>query len=158
MKTWIMRIVGVVNLLCGLIGVYYFAFKIRLHWHNWPGSPSESQWLVFFVLSFISIYLLIYLGYLGIRLIKNDATALRPLRNLFMLEIAYYVASVVMLWVIMPLSMATIAVSFWGMAQDPFAPQILTGYPLIGIIATIVLSRPHKIEGDLCHGPASQLR
>jgi succinate dehydrogenase hydrophobic anchor subunit len=155
MKTLIMRIIGVLNLLFGLMGVYYFIFMMRMHWHNWPGSPSITQWAVFLVLSLISIGMLVYLGYLGIRLVRRDESALRPLIIIFISEILYFIVGVVVLWLIMPPTIKTIAVSFWGMAQDPLTPQVLTGYPLIGTVVTFVLMNWHPKSRRVAGGPGT---
>jgi hypothetical protein len=32
-----------------------------------------------------------------------------------------------------------ISVGFWGTAIDPLAPQVITGYPIIGLIVAITL-------------------
>jgi hypothetical protein len=36
-------------------------------------------------------------------------------------------------------------ISFWQLASDPIAPQIVTGYPLLGILVCVVLLRKGKV-------------
>jgi hypothetical protein len=141
MKQWVMRIVGVLNLLCSVLGIFYFAIQLSWHWHRWPGAPSFFDWLVFLALSAVNISLVVYLGFLGVRLLRKDRAAIRSTSIVLAIELIYFFASTVLFWLILPPSKASLTIGFWGMAQDPLAPQILTAYPLIGLVVTLLLLR-----------------
>ena len=136
---WVMRIFGGLNIGAGLFGLYYFAWLIEIHWHKWPGNPSISDWAVFVALSCFTTFLVVYLGYLGIRLIRVDFSALWQVCLVLVLEMVFLIADVWITWLILPSSMSKIAVGFWGIADGPITPQIVTGYPLIGLIAAVTL-------------------
>ena len=137
---WAIRIFGGLNILPGLLGMYYFAYLIEIHWRKWPGNPSAVDWAVFVALSSVTTFLVLYLGYLGVRLIRVDSAALRQVCLVFLLGIIYFFADVCVNWIIFPLwKSSTITVGFWGIAAGPLVPQIITGYPLIGFVAAIAL-------------------
>ena len=139
MQAWPMRVLGALNILFVALGAFYSGGMIQMHWNKWPGSPSHLHWAVFMFLDAISISMILYLGYLGVRLIKKDARALWHLCLLFVAEIAYFAVVVYVTWFLMPASMSAIAVDFWGMAQDPLVPQVVTGYPLVGLVIAFVM-------------------
>jgi hypothetical protein len=139
MQAWPMRVLGALNLAFVALGALYAASMLQVHWNNWPGSPNYQEWVVFVVLNAISIYLILYLGYLGMRLIRKDATALWQLCMFFAGEIAYFVAVVYITSFVLPASMSTIAVGFWAMALNPLVPQVVTGYPLVGLVIALVI-------------------
>lgn len=144
MFSLIMRLFGGLNILAGLFGLYYFLWSLEMHWHHWPGNPSHLDWTVFLALSLLSTFIVFYLGYLGVRLIKRDAGALRKVCLVFIFEILYFWADVIVNWNLVAPSRITIQVGFWGIAFGPIAPQIVTGFPLIGLLAAIVLILVHR--------------
>jgi hypothetical protein len=144
MFSWIMRLFGGLNILVALFGLYYSFYMLQMHWHHWPGNPSHLDWAVFLTLSLLSTFIILYLGYLGVRLIKRDVGALRKVCLVFIFEILYFWADVIVNWNLVSPSRITIQVGFWGIALAPLDPQIVTGYPLIGIVATIVLVFFHR--------------
>jgi len=139
MHGWPMRVLGALNVVFVALGAFYAAAMIQRHWHNWPGSPIYQDWVIFVALNAISIAMILYLGFLGIKLMRVDANALFQLCLLFVAEIAYFGAIVYVTWFVVPDSMSTVAVSFWGMAQNPLVPQIVTGFPLVGLIICLVM-------------------
>lgn len=139
MLAWMMRILGAFNLLFIAFGAYYSVVMVQIHWNRWPGNPTPLDWLVLLCLYAVSILILLYLGYLGIRLIKKDESALWKLSLLFVTGMVYFYVFVTVTWVVMPTSTSKIAVGLWGRSQDPLAPQIITGYPLIGLIITLII-------------------
>jgi hypothetical protein len=141
---WIMRVVGLLNLLYGIFGICYFA--AILSWHNWTGSRSLLSWLIFLLLSGFSIGLIVYLGYLGIRLMRKDRTAIRPAALVFGVEILYFLLGVEIFWIALPESMAPVAVGFWEMALGPIDPQIVTGDPLLGLLAMFIVRSRKRVE------------
>jgi hypothetical protein len=134
-----MRVLGFLNISFVALGAFYAASMFHLSWKKWPGPPVYQDWVVFAILNAISIYLILYLGYLGVRLIRKDAKALWQLCMFFVGEIAYFAAVVVITSYVLPASMSTIAVGFWGMAINPLVPQIVTGFPLVGLVITMVI-------------------
>ena len=138
--SWALRIFGGLNILPGIAGMYYFAVMIEMHWGKWPGNPTPLDWAIFVALSSASALLILYLGYLGVRLlVRPDAAALRQVCLVFVLEIGYFWADTFVTWNLMPLSRVHISVGFWGIAMDPLAPQVIIGYPVIGLIVAISL-------------------
>jgi membrane protease YdiL (CAAX protease family) len=146
MMTWMTRILGIINLLFVALGAYYSVVMIHAHWNKWPGNPTSFDWLVFLCLYAVSLLMLLYLGYLGVRLIKKDESALWKLSLLFVTEMVYFYVFVTVTWVVMPMSTSKIAVGLWGRSQDPLAPQIITGYPLIGLIVTLIILLMRRIS------------
>jgi hypothetical protein len=134
-----MRILGGLNVLAALLGIWYAATMIQMHWGRWPGNPNHSQWAVFLGLSAISFFLIVYLAYLGVKLIRGDTKALWKVALILVVEMVYFFIQTTITWLILPESMSKIAVGFYGMAEDPIAPQIVTGYSLIGLIAAVTL-------------------
>jgi hypothetical protein len=139
MQAWPMRVLGALNIAFVALGAFYAAAMLQMHWNRWPGPPVYQDWVVFVVLNAISIYLILYLGYLGIRLIRKDAKALWQLCMFFVGEIAYFAAVVYITSYVLPASMTTIAVGFWATSLNTLVPQIVTGYPLVGLVITLVI-------------------
>ena len=128
MKLWVMRIIGALNILFTGLGVYYFVAMIGMRWRKWPGPPSQSAWAIYILLSAISLSFLAFLGYAGVKLIKVDESVLRPLGVTFILELLFVIA----------------IIGFWEGGIDPLTPQFLTGYPLVGAVAVLLLSMKKK--------------
>ena len=139
MKIWTMRVLGALNIVFVVLGVYYAVALNVIRWGKWPGPPSHTDWAIFVLLSAISLSFLAYLGYSGMKLIRGDVSVLRPLGVLFILETMYLFISVLLFWNILPASTAKIAVGFWEGGEDPLTPQFLTGYPLLGAISVLLL-------------------
>ena len=68
----------------------------------------------------------------------GNKTDLRLMVFIFAAEILYFFVDSVNGVLINP-SSARASIGFWGLAAFPLAPQILTGYPLVGIIVCVVL-------------------
>ncbi len=139
MQAWPMRVLGALHILFVVLGAFYAASMLHMRWNKLPGSPVYQDWAVFVALNVISIYLILYLGHLGIRLIKKDAEALWKSCMLFLGEIAYFAAVLYLTSSMVPDSMSTVAVGFWGMALNPLLPQFLTGYPLVGLVIAMAI-------------------
>jgi hypothetical protein len=136
-----MYALGLLNALYCLAGILYFSAMISLHWQKWLSNVSRTDWVIFALLSMICLSLVSFIGYLGVRLMKKDETILKTLTVLFAAEIAYFIADVILFWRILPSSMDAITFGIWEVAEDAMVPQLLTGYPLIGIIVCFVLLR-----------------
>ena len=139
MKRWTMRILGMLNVLFGLVGLWFFVIRLIWHFQKAPVVYSTRDWAIFVLLSFCTLSTVTLLAYLGIRLIIGNKTDLRLMVFLFAAEILYFFADAVNVLVINPSSITHIEIRFWGLAASPIAPQIVTGYPLLGIIICVVL-------------------
>jgi|HubBroStandDraft_2_1064218.scaffolds.fasta_scaffold705219_1 hypothetical protein len=139
MQAWPMRVLGALHISFVVLGAFYATSMFHMRWNKWPGSPVYQDWAVFLALSIISILLILYLGHLGIRLIKKDAEALWRSCLLFLGEIAFFAAVLYITSSLVPDSMTTVASGFWGMALNPLLPQFVTGYPLVGLVIAMVI-------------------
>jgi hypothetical protein len=139
-----MRIIGALNVLFAALALLYLAGMLRMHWGKWPTSATSSDWVVFAVLLTISVYLAVHLAYLGIRLIKNHESALLLCIVLFAAETLGVVLSVVVLWGNLPRSMAKITFGLWEIALPPIDVEVLSGYSVLGLAATLTLLLSRK--------------
>jgi hypothetical protein len=140
-----MRILGIFNILYCISGVYYFAAVASWHWDKLRGYTSGFEWFIFAILFVISLSLVGAVGYLGVRAFAGDKLALKLLAIVFAAELAYFVVDVVVFWLVLPPSMDHVVLGLWEAPEDLLAPQIITGYPLLGIIVSLILhfrSRP----------------
>ena len=144
-RVWAMRALGVLNLFFSGIGLCYFAWQLwRIGKPVNRLSPPIWAWAVFTVLSIMSLALVACLIRLGIRLLNRDDGAIRPLSIVFSAEILYFFASIVLFWLVIPSyapTMRTMSVGFFDSAQGALDPQVVTGYPLLGLLATLFLQR-----------------
>jgi hypothetical protein len=141
MAKWIMRVLGSLNILFGLIGICYFAIRLTGHLKKAEVAYSTGSWVIFSLLSLFALSMVLLLVYLGIRLITADSSILGSTAIIFAAEVLYFFLDMVIFWEITPSSMAQLTIGFWELPTCLIAPQILTAYPLIGIIICIVLSR-----------------
>lgn len=135
---WAMRIFGALNIIASIFGLRYFAWGIEIHLGKWPGNPTRYEWVVFLAISAISTFLVLYLAYLGVRLIKPDYKALRQVGFVFASEIAVCFVSFLFTWVVTPIPVPNV-IWFWGIAVFPLEPQVYSGYAFIGLFAAIAL-------------------
>jgi len=139
MRTWTMRILGVLNLLFGVGGLCYFAESLFVHWNKWPPSATKCEWAIFAILLVISTYFVVHLGYCGLRLIRSDESAILPSCILFAAGNIGELLSVQVFWLIVPLSMSKIVFGLWEVALSAFDVQVLSGYALFGFVVTLTL-------------------
>lgn len=85
---WALRILGSLNIIASVLSLSYFAWLIEIHLGHWPGDPNRREWIVFLGISAVSVSLVVYLAYLGVRLIQRDLNALGLASLVFVLEIA----------------------------------------------------------------------
>ena len=148
MKKWTMRILGVLNALFGLVGIWYFITRLTGHFQKTSVVYSTRDWTIFSLLSFCTLLMVSSLAYLGIRLIiTGNRTNLRLMVFIFAAEILYFFANAVNFVLISPSPVTHLEISFGGLAAGPIAPQVVTGYPLLGIVICIVLLRKGKEKG-----------
>ena len=88
---WAMRILGGLNVVVCFFSLLYFAWGIQIHLGNWPGNPNYEEWAVFLVISAVSTFLVLYLAYLGLRLIGGDRQGtLESVLRFFISEMAIW--------------------------------------------------------------------
>ena len=136
---WAMRIFGGLNIIASIFSLCYFAWGIQVHLGKWPGDPNRQEWIVFLAISALSTFLVLYLAYLGVRLIIRDFKALRLVSLVFVLEIAICFMDFVVAWISNPTWIRKDIVWFWGIAIFPLQSQVFLGYAFIGLTAAIVL-------------------
>jgi hypothetical protein len=134
-----MRFFGGLNIVASLFGLYYFAWGIQIHLGKWPGNPNRQEWIVFLAISALSTSLVLYLAYLGVRLIKLDFKVLRQVCFVLMSEIAICFVDFVVTWIVHPTSIRKDVEWFWGIAIFPIQPLVYSGFAFIGLTAAIVL-------------------
>jgi len=141
-----MRILGLLNVFFGIVGIWYFIMELSWHFQKWSAAYGARDWAVLSLFSLCTLLLICSLGYSGLRLIAGDKTVLRFTIIVFVLEILYFFADVIVFWIILPVSIAPVTIGFWEHAWDLIAPQIVTAYPLIGIIiCTILLHKSNNM-------------
>jgi succinate dehydrogenase hydrophobic anchor subunit len=135
MKRWMMRVSGGLNILNCAAGIYFTAVAVRLQWHHWSQPPSKHYWLFFFLFFIFNSALIGLLAYFGVKLIKGDDAAILLTSAVLLAGFMSFVLGTMVFWVGLPKY-----VPFLDTSADPLAPQILTGYPMIGLIVTLVLA------------------
>lgn len=138
-RRWTMPVIGILNILFGIVASWYFAAMIQIHWNKWPGSATRNDWGIFFLLAVVSMYLVVHLAYCGIRLIKGDETALLPCFLLFAAETFGVFVSVWVLWMMLPQSMNKVIFGLWSVALSPIDIEVLYGYSPLGFVVTLTL-------------------
>lgn len=141
MRVFVVRVIGALNCAFSGFGMYMFLYLVKIHWNNWPGNPGLLSWGIFVTLSALSLCLVGSLAFYGVSLLKGNEVGLRPARNILMAEIVYFVLNVCLFWNKASASHSALTVGFFGIAQGPIMPQIVTGYPVFGLLAIIILMR-----------------
>lgn len=148
-----MRALGSCNLLTSSCGLYYFLDAIHSHLGRWPGNPNHQQWNVFYVIGALSTAMVIYLAYLGLRLLRLETAALWQVACLFALEIALVLANFVFTWIATPASIGKNLMWFWGIALFPLDSQVFYGYAPLGLCAALWMAFAAKNSVE--HKPAA---
>jgi hypothetical protein len=149
MTKFLMRFVGVVNLLFVGLGICYaIAMRAdRLKAGKWPPySAVPLDWLLYFAFLASCIALMMRFSYLSVRLIRADRKALLPTCILFGVQIAFVLVTTPVFWLITP-EWVTKRHWFWIQGWDLAAPQIAFGYVFVGLTACLLLlltTRPRK--------------
>ena len=141
MRKWTMRILGALNVLFGFYGLWFFGSLLILHFQRAPVVYNIRDWTVFSLLSLCTVSMVSSLAYLGMRLIIGSKTNLRLMIFIFAAEILYFWVDSVNFVLIHPFPATYAEINFLGLAASPIGPQIITGYPLLGIVICIVLLR-----------------
>ena len=149
MRVLVARVIGVLNCAFSLIGICMFLYLVKIHWNNWPGNPGPLSWGIFVILSALNLCLVGSLAFYGVSLLKSKEVGLRPARNILIAEIVYFVLNICLFWNNASASHSALTVGFLGIAQGPIMPQIVTGYPIFGLIAIIILLRLGRAGGPV---------
>ncbi len=144
MRLFVARVIGALNCAFSVIGICMFLYLVNIHWNNWPGNPGPLSWGIFVILSTLSLYLVGGLAFYGVTLLKGNEVGLRPTRNILIAEIVYFALDVCLFWNHTAISHSALTIGFWGIAEGPFMPQIVTGYPVFGLIVIFILMRIGK--------------
>jgi Zn-dependent protease with chaperone function len=105
MSKFFMRVLGVVNLLLVILGIWYSVGmrSARIRDGKWPPyPPARLDWLLYFAFLALSVALVAWLSYLSVRLIRADRRALLPTCVVFGIEIAYETSEVWYFWLSAP--------------------------------------------------------
>jgi hypothetical protein len=152
MKFWVMRLFGGLNLAFGIAGFLYSGLMLSRTWRDLPGTRSEIAWIVFLSVLTVGTLLVGSLFYLGIRLLARDESAIRSTATLFGFEMCFFAIYVIIFWIVIPANEGYwpgLAGHLLGMMQGPLVPQIVTGYPLFGLLAMLLIKPGRDNAGAL---------
>jgi len=100
------------------------------------GQASLEYLLVIFVLFLVvNLALISLLAYLGVRLLKGDEAAILHTSAVLFAEIVSFFLSTYVFWYHFPKY-----VPVFDTCTDLIGPQIVTGYPVLGMVVTLVLA------------------
>ncbi len=137
MRRWLIRLLASLNLIFALGGVVYFAVMLSRLRHAWPLSASRTDWILFLAFCVTNLALVCSLGYFGVKLLAGRVAAIRLIALVFAAEILSFLAGTIVFWLIRP----TYDMPFSIVSGSPLDPQIVTAYPLIGLLLTLLLRR-----------------
>lgn len=136
----VMRIFGAANLILAVAG---FLLVASIVWRKLRLSLGSSVPYVeqfFWVMTIINLVFLSILVITGVRLCRRDVAAVRICNWLFGAEILYFFL-IAAFWIMLPEPLAKGVAGASGGGDMGIAPQILTGYPVIAIIALNLAAR-----------------
>ena len=139
MKTWAMRILGLLNILFAVFALFFEAVALFFSRGRFPTkvTPTLMDWVIFALLLAVSNYLVVHPALYGIKLIKKIESALLPCAVLFAVQTLVFVIGVYTLlyW----RSMLEIVTGLWVFAVLPIEFSVAFGYSTLGLIVTITL-------------------
>lgn len=141
MTKFFMRLLGAVNLLFVIGGIWYAVgmHAVRVREGKWPPyPPARADWFFYFTFLSVSIALIAWLTYLSVRLVRADRRALLLTCIVFAIEIAFETAQVWYFWLSAP-HLVTDRSWFWTEGMDPLGPQIAFFYVFVGFLASLAL-------------------
>jgi hypothetical protein len=141
-KNYIFRVVGAFNIFFAIIGLGALALQswaFSLFPSEVTGGPGDPVKLAFRIGQLSSIVLLPLLAYFGLQLIRLRTKLIKPCAFLFVAEMVYLLLiRLFWPWIFSPSMLRAIRI---GLLNAGFGLQILTGYPLIALIALYLLHR-----------------
>jgi hypothetical protein len=136
----VVRLFGLANLLYAALGLY-LVFRTLKGYLRYVGPKLENPPhfpAVFFTLTGVSCLFLILLVYSGIRLLQFRPSAIRFSCLVFLCEtLWFFPVQTIMEMIDSPVSESVGAAG--GVGNMGISPQILTGYPLVGLIALVLI-------------------
>jgi hypothetical protein len=152
MKTYTFRLIGLLNISFAALGLGALALQswaFSLYPPEVTGSEGTPVRLAFRTAQLCSIVLLPALGYCGVKLMRLSAKLIIPCAFLFAAEIAYWgLSRLVWPWIFSP---NILAATRSGLLNLGFALQILTGYPVLGLIALYFLRTGSRSQDRVAH-------
>jgi hypothetical protein len=145
MKRWTMRILGSLNILSFPAGIYYAAVAATWPWVHWSKPPSSIYWFFFLLFLVVNLALISLLAYLGVRLLKGDERAILRTSAVLFAEIVSFWLNMCVFWIWIPKY-----VPVFTSSGDLLAPQIVSGYVVIGLAVTLMLAflnRKARVRG-----------
>lgn len=157
MRIWTMRIVGVLNVLFAALSLTYLAGMLNIHWNRWPASATARDWAIFALLLTLSVYLVVHVAFYGIRLLKHNESAVLPCLLLYAAQTLGAMAGYWVIWLVLPQSMMNISFGLWSVALTPLDVQVLSGFTIFGVLATLFLlfTRKRIPKGQSTQPPSS---
>ncbi len=137
MRRWLLRFLATLNLFFALGGLVYFAVMLPKLRHEWPPAASKTDWILFAAFTGLNLALVCALGYFGVKLLAGREPAIRLITLIFAAEILSFFAGSIVFWLIRPMY----DIPFSVVSDAPITPQIVTAYPLIGLLLTLLLRR-----------------
>jgi hypothetical protein len=145
LRIYIFRGVGVLNILFAIIGLGALALQswaFSLFPSSVTGAEGDSVRLAFRIAQLSSVALFPAIAYSGAKLLRLKAESIKPCAFLFIAEIVYICLSATLWpWIF---SRGVLMAMRSGLMNAGFGFQILTGYPLVGLIALYFIRK----EGD----------
>jgi len=141
-KNYIFRAVGVFNILFAIIGLGALTLQswaFSLFPSEVTGGPGDPVKLAFRIGQLSSIVFLPLLAYFGLQLIRLRTKLIKPCAFLFVAEMMYLLL-IRLFWPWIFYRTLLTAVRS-GLLNAGLGLQILTGYPLLALIALYVLYR-----------------
>jgi hypothetical protein len=146
LRIYIFRTIGVLNIIFATIGFGALALQswaFSLFPSAVTGAEGDSVRLAFRIAQFSSIVLFPAIAYLGAKLLRLKTELIKPCAFLFIVEIVYLCLSAALWpWIF---SRGVLIAMRSGLLNAGFGFQILTGYPLLGLIALYFI---HKKPRD----------
>lgn len=139
------RCMGVITVLYCAYGLVFFVWELGGNGRR-LGSPNSADWVIFALLSAVSVGVTIYLAYLGIRMSRSGTAAIGRLCFLFGAEIVYFMVTTIIFWNIAPPTNPDLTGGFFGIPAAPFVPQLFTGFPIICPLVCFFVQRKGSSE------------
>jgi cytochrome bd-type quinol oxidase subunit 2 len=105
------------------------------------GRLATATFVMFFAINLLIILALLIIA---VRLLRGNKRAAYEARLLFAVSILYFIVDVIVCWLILPelVDRRTMLAIWTGKSAElPFSVQIVTGFPLIGLILSVLLIR-----------------
>jgi hypothetical protein len=139
LKTWTMRILGLLNILFAVFALFFEAAALWLSRARFPTkvTPTPMDWVIFALLLAVSNYLVVHPALYGVKLIRKTESAILPCALLFAAQTLVFVIGVYTLlyW----RSMLDIVTGLWLFALLPIEFSVGYGYSTLGLVVTITL-------------------